>query len=230
MNKKRLLLLLAVISILFSLFSCSDNEDKDVPDREYNAAEVEQAAKILIEKSLSLNEILYGKGLEWEEGESNENYKKASSASLSHYGINTVDELKKKISEVFSSKYIESLNKSDVFSSVKDGDTIRFYTRYFDDEDENGKSCIFVYTNYDYELKNGYEYITEPKAIGADGDIVIVKATVRASIYGENGQIVKVRDFEHEIKMIEENGAWRLNSETYIVYDEYRDQYENMNK
>ncbi|MBO5009701.1 MAG: hypothetical protein J6D20_03250 [Clostridia bacterium] len=230
MNKKRVLLLLTAITLLFSLFSCTDDKDNSVKNREYNAAEVEQAAKVLIEKSLSLNEILYGKGLEWEEGDSKEIYKKASSDSLNHYGINTVSELKQKISEVFSTKYIELLNKSDVFSSVKDDDSVRFYTRYFDDEDESGNTCIFVYTEYDYVLKNSYEYITEPKAVRSEGDLVIVKATVRASIMGENGQISKVRDFEHEIKMIEENGAWRLDSETYIVYDEYRDKYENMNK
>lgn len=230
MNNKRVLLLLVAITLLFSLISCTDDGKDGNKNREYNSAEVEQAAKTLIEKSLSLNEILYGKGFEWEEGESNEIYKKASSDSLNYYGVNTVSELKQKISEVFSTKYIELLNKSDVFSSVKDDDAVRFYTRYFEDKDENGKNCIFVYTDYDYVLKNKYEYITEPKAVRSEGDLVIVKATVRASIIGENGQVTKVRDFEQEIKMIEENGAWRLNSETYIVYDEYRDQYENMNK
>ncbi len=239
MNKKRVLLIFTIITLLLSLFSCSGNEEEPtVTNRNYNKTEVEEAAKALIENSISLNEILYGKGLEWEEDGGVGIYKKATQNSLSHYDIKTVADLKEKLTDVFSSKYIDALNKSDVFSSVKDGETIKHYTRYYDhtekvgegDGEKTEETYLLVNTVYNYPLKNRYEYISEPVAKRAEGEYVIVVATVRATIIGDDGEVKKVRDFEHEIKLIEENGNWRLDSGTYIVYNEYTDIYEDMNK
>ena len=233
MNKKRVLILFAVLFLFCSLVSCSEKEkEPTVINREYNAQEVEDAAKELIEKSLPLNEILFGKGLEFDiEDEGKGIYKKATENSLEKYGISSVADIKEKISEVFSSKYIEKkLEGTDIFGSGTDGENIKFYARYFDEIDENGNTYVYVNSIYEYDLKNEYEYISEPRATGSIGDLVVVKATVRATMYSAEGEAPKTKDIDHEIRLIEENGKWLLYSSTYVVYNEYTDIYENMNK
>ena len=99
------------------------------------------------------------------------------------------------------------------------------YARYFEDEDEEGKTVIYVNKSYNFVLKNSYEYIGRVKAERSEGDFVIVSATVRAT---RDGGISK--DFKLEIKLIEESEGWRLASPTYKVYNEYTDIYEDMTK
>ena len=136
-----------------------------------------------------------------------------------------------KLAEVFSSKYIEKkLEGTDVFNSGTDGENIRFYARYYDGTDEDGSDHVYVNSIYEYDLKNKYEYISEPRAVGSIGDLVIVKATVRATMEKGDVESPKTKDIEHEIRLIEENGNWRLYTSTYVVYNEYTDIYENMNK
>lgn len=232
MNKRRVLLLFVVLSVLFTIFSCSKEEPSEVKNREYNAKEVEEAAKILIEKSLPYNEILYGKGLDFDsEDEGMGIYKKATEESLQKYGIKSVEDLKEKLSEIYSSKYIEKkLLSTDIFSSGSDGNNLKFYARYFDEVDEDGNTYVYVNSIYEYDLKNTYEYISEPRATSSIGDLVVIKATVRATMQQSNTEKPKTKDIEHEIRLIEENGKWLLYSSTYVVYDEYTDIYENMNK
>lgn len=226
MKNKRIISLFLVLVLALSFFGCKkENDEEQIKNREYDKAQVEEAAKILIEKSIAVNEILFGSGLKYDEDDSNSIYKKASASSLESYGVNTVEDIKALAAEVYSSGYMSTVNASDIFSSVSDGENIRFYTRYYNDEDGG----IYVNSTYDYVLKNKYEYISDPCAIGSIGDIVTVKVTVRATILGENGEEKKSRDFDHQIKMIEENGEWKLHSSSYIVYNEYTDIYEDMN-
>ncbi len=227
MKNKRIVSLFLIFILLLSFFGCKKEENEDkIKNRDYDKSQVEEAAKILIEKSVPVNELLFGKGLEYEEDNQNGIYKKAAASSLEKYGVNKVEDIKAMASEVYSSGYMSTVNSSDIFSSVSDGENIRFYTRYYNNE-EGG---IFVNSTYDYALENRYEYISEPSAIGSIGEVVVVKVTVRATIIGENGESVKSRDFDHQIKMIEEDGKWKLHSSSYIVYNEYTDIYEDMNK
>lgn len=230
MKVKSYFLLVLSLFTLFSLFGCTDESTPPTYNREFVASEVEAAAKILIERSIDFNEILYGKGIEYEDDHSNSIYKPAADAALQKYGIRSVEDLKFKLSEVFSSGYIDQINKSDIFNPVVDDGGVRRYTRYFDKTDEDGNTKLFVNAVYDYVLKNTYEYITDPKAVRSSGDVVIVKATVRATIKDEEGNVKKARDFDHEIKLVEESSGWRIHSSTYIVYNEYTDIYEEMTK
>ena len=228
--KSYFLLILSLFTLLLLIGCTAKQTPPPTYNREFVASEVEAAAKTLIERSLDFNEILYGKGIEYEADHSNSIYKPASDASLEKYSISTVEDLKSKLSEVFSSGYIDQVNKSDIFNPVVDDGGVRRYTRYFDKTQEGGETKLFVNAVYDYVLKNTYEYITEPKALRSSGDVVIVVATVRATIKDEEGKVKKTRDFDHEIKLVEEASGWRIHSSTYIVYNEYTDIYEEMTK
>ncbi len=217
---KKITAFLLVMLSLFSVTSCTKQEN----NRDYDPSEVEAAAEELINKSFILNEILYGKGIGFIPDDSSIIYKKADEKSLLEFGISSIDDLKNKISEVFSEKYIESIEKSDIFTALLDGEVTVSHTRYFEDGEGEDK-VFYVNSVYNYALKNPYEYISDVKAIRSEGEFVIVSAAVRAT--REDG---KVRDFDHEIRLIEEDAGWRLASQTYVVYNEYTDIYEDMNK
>ena len=224
--KNKIISLFLVFVSLILLCGCKKSEDpaNAVINREYDKAAVEAAAEALLSKSLSVNEILFGAGLDFEEEGGNGIYKKATAESLSKYGVNSVEDILSICAEVYSSGYMNTVKSSDIFKSVSDGSNIVFYTRYYNGEDGG----IFVNSVYEYALKNKYEYISRPEALRSEGDSVIVKVTVRATIIGESGETVKSRDFDHEIKMVEENGQWRLHSSSFIVYNEYTDIYDSI--
>ncbi len=216
----KILSAILLFSVCFSFISCNN----EVKNREYDKEEVETAAKSLIEKSLILNEILYGKGIGYIDDESSLIYKTADEKSLESFGVYSVEDIKNEISKVFSSKYIASIEKSDIFTPLVEDDVTIGYARYFEDE-KDGKITFYVNSSYNFALKNPYEYIGNIEAIRSEGEYVIVKAIVKAT--RKDG---KIREFEHEIKLIEESAGWRLATSTYVVYNEYTDIYEDMNK
>ena len=213
--------LFLLLVLLCSFVSCTEEEY----NREYNAKEVEDAAEALIKKSLVLNEILYGKGIGYIEDESTQIYKVADQKSLDKFGIVRLSDIEKMLREVFSKSYIETVYSSDIFTPLVEDEITKMYARYFDDEEKDGKYTIYVNKYYDFVLKNKYEYIGKVKAVRSEGDYVIVSSTVRAE---REGGISK--DFNLEIKLIEESEGWRLASPTYKVYNEYTDIYEDMTK
>ncbi len=216
----KLISTLLLLILCFSVFSCTE----EIKNREYNKEEVEAAAKSLIEKSIILNEILYGKGIGYIEDGNTVIYKKADNSSLESLGVSSLSEIRTKISDVFSSKYIESIEKSDIFTPLIEDDVTVGYARYFEDE-KDGEVTLYVNSSYRYALKNQYEYIGSISAVRSEGEFVIIKTTVKA-IRADG----KIREFPHEIKLIEESAGWRLASSTYVVYNEYTDMYEDMNK
>ena len=205
----------------FSLISCAEEEY----NREYNSAEVEAAAEELIERSLVLNDILYGKGIGYTEDESTSIYKVADKESLEKFEIEHISDIEPRLRAVFSKAYVDTVYSSDIFTPLVEDEITKSYARYFEDEDEEGKTVIYVNKSYNFVLKNSYEYIGRVKAERSEGDFVIVSATVRAT---RDGGISK--DFKLEIKLIEESEGWRLASPTYKVYNEYTDIYEDMTK
>ena len=213
--------LILSLVMTFSLFSYAEEEY----NREYNAAEVEAAAEDLIERSLVLNEILYGKGIGYIEDESTSIYKLADENSLKNFEIEHLSDIEPRLREVFSKAYVDTVYSSDIFTPLVEDEITKSYARYFEDEDKEGKSTIYVNKSYNFVLKNSYEHIGNIKAVRSEGDFVIVSATVRAT---RDGGISK--DFELEIKLIEESEGWRLASPTYKVYNEYTDIYEDMTK
>ena len=212
-----------VLSLIFicSLISCSEEKY----NREYDAEKVEAIANELIAKSIVLNDILYGKGIGYKEDDSTEIYKVADEKSLEKLGIEHLSDVEPRLRSVFSKAYVDTVYSSDIFTPLVEDDITKSYARYFEDEDKDGKTTIYVNKYYSFALKNKYEYIGDVKAVRSEGDYVIVSATVRAT---REGGISK--DFKLEIKLIEESEGWRLASPTYKVYNEYTDIYEDMNK
>ena len=80
MRSKIFLLLLTLALLIPSLTSCNEKNK----NREYVESEVVSAAKVLIEKSLILNEIYWGDGIRYEVPANEENVKGYLPADKEH--------------------------------------------------------------------------------------------------------------------------------------------------
>ena len=209
---------LLIISICTSMISCEKN-------RKYDTDEVIGAARILIEKSIPLNELLYGKGIAYTD-EGVGIYKRADKSSLDSFGISNLDQVKRMIKEIYSDSYSETIFNSDTFSSIKIDDVIKSYNRYYQEYDKDGNpTYIMVNSKYEYFLKGSYEYHESMEIIGVKGEVITVRTLV--TVTGENG---KVKNINLDIRLIEQENGWRLESPTYAVYNEYTDLYDELNK
>lgn len=206
--------ILLMIASMLSLCSC---------DREYDEAEILSAAAELVEKSYKLNELFYGKGLDYTT-EGIGIYKKATDESLGEYGISTVEDMKNMAREIFSDSYCEVIFASDVFSSVKLGDEIKNYTRYYQNSDSDGNPAgIMVKSNYDYPLIGEYVYHDDFRVVDVIEQVIVVRATVTARDDDGNETVVEV-----DISMIEEDDGWRLTTPTFVIYNGYSDLYDDL--
>ncbi|MBQ7387151.1 MAG: hypothetical protein IJW03_03180 [Clostridia bacterium] len=215
---KKIISVILAFVVLLSFVSC----DKD---REYDEAEVLSAASALIEKSHRLNELFYGKGLEFSD-EGVGKYKLATAESLEYYGISTIEDMKSLTREIFSESYSEIIFNSSVFSPVQIDDVIKSYARYSQSYDKEGNpNGIMVLSDYDYSLKGTYEYSSSMEVVDVEGEVIVVRTLVTAT--SEDG---KVKNINFDIRLFEESYGWRLVTPTYVVYNEYSDMYDNLKK
>ena len=218
---KKIITLILVFSLVLSLSlglsSC---------DREYDANEVSTAAKDLIEKSLLLNKIYWGEGIPYMQSVSASLYCEADFIALSGLGFYTVDELKKKTEEVFSKAYCEDIFETS-FSSIKDGEEIQFYARYYqkyEDEFQTIPICIMVYSRFENLLPDKVEYLYDTLTVThSEGDVVYVKVDAKVTKDEEHEQIK-----EMTIGLIEEENGWRIDTSTYLKYNDRQEEYEDL--
>ena len=213
MLKRVILLTLVVIIALFSLIGCEK-------DREYDEAEVLSAAKTLIEKSKTVNEIFYGKGIAYIDDKSyaNGNYYMADPLSTDSFGVNTVDDMKALVRECFSLDY-SNLVINTTLSSVSDDSGIQGLARYYQKVNslDDTPECIMVLKDPDrIMLKDDVTYHYDTlSVIGSEGQHVKVSISVTVTGDGDKTQNKVI-----EIKLIEEDGGWRIDSPTYARYTE----------
>ncbi len=218
---KKILILILVISLIFSLSigltSC---------DRDYDEAEVSSAAKSLIEKSIFLNKIYWGEGIPYIPSISASLYCEADFIALSGLGFYTVDELKKITEEVFSKAYCEDIFSTS-FSSIKDGEEIQFYARYYqkyEDEFQTVPICIMVYSKFENMLPDKVEYLYDTLTVThSKGDVVYVKVQAKVTRDEEHEQIK-----EMVIGLKEEENGWRIDTSTYLKYNDRQEEYEDL--
>ena len=219
---RRISAIILVVIMTLSLFSCKGEKEKD---REYDEAEVLSAVAKLIERSYAVNELLYGRGLEYTD-EGVGVYKMATEESLSDFGFSTISQMQDEIRAVYATSLAESMINSDVFSSIKVDDVIVGYTRYYQSTDEDGNpNGIMVKSDYDYPLKNSYTYSDSFEVSDVEGEVIVISALV--TVTREDG-VVKNENLK--IRIIEEKSGWRLLTPTYVVYNKYTEIYDNLNK
>jgi hypothetical protein len=221
MKNKAFLLIIVVIFGLFLCTSCSKN-------REYDETEVITAANDLIRKSEKLNDIYYGRGIDYIKDESmaNGTYYPAELTSIQKFGIETINDLKNLTVECFTKEYSDLIMRTKL-SSVSDDDGIQEYSRYYQKYNalDNSEECIMVRKDALVNLTDTVIYDYSSLHVSrVKKDEVFVK--ISATVITDDG---KTQVQEIEISLLEEESGWRINSPTYVRYFD-RQQYEDLQK
>ena len=213
---KVLLTILLSLATLLSLLSCEKEKN-----REYDETEVKTAAKNLIEASLFLNEVYYGKGIpiaEAAQSVTQGTYKEANGEYLARHGIVNLKALREMTAKVFSDAVCEQIN-STVFESVRDDGVVKSYVRYFEKTTTQGM-FIMVDTKAVVYFTGAREYLYDTlEVLGSEGERVKVSLTVR--VEDEEGIF---HEMPLTVALIEETDGWRLDGPTYMKYNEYTEQ------
>ena len=221
MKNKAFLLTIVVILNLFLCVSCSKN-------RKYDETEVITAATDLIKKSDKLNDIYYGRGIEYIKDESSGNgaYYPADYASLQKFGIETVNDIKNLTFECFTEEYSDLIIKTKL-SSVSDDEGIQEYSRYYQKYNalDESEECIMVNKNATVYLTDTVIYDYSSLHVSrVKKEEVFVK--ISATVITDDG---KTQVQEVEISLLEEESGWRINSPTYVRYFD-RQEYDDLQK
>ena len=209
---KKIISFCLLLAVCLSLFSCEKN-------REYDEGEVALAAAEIIPKTALLNEIYWGDGIPYVENLNTAvgYYYEASPTFLIENGIETIEDLKEMTRAVFSESY--STNVFDTkLTSVKDGDEIISYARYYQNySDAEGLTPdrIMVYSRAVSLLKDEVEYLPETvKVLYSEGERVFV--SINATVTRDG----KSQTREIKVALVEESSGWRVDTPTYISFDE----------
>lgn len=216
-----ILLTIVVIIGLILLISHPKN-------RKYDENEVITAATDLIKKSEKLNDIYYGRGIEYSKDESlaNGSYYPADYASANGFGIKTVNDIKNLTLECFTKEY-SALIINTKLSSVSDDDGIQGYARYYQKFNalDNSEECIMVHKDAVIYLTDTVIYDYSSLSVSrVKGEEVFVN--ISATVITEDG---KTQTQQIEFSLLEEENGWRINSPTYAKYFD-RQQYEDLQK
>ena len=210
---------LVIFSTVILLGSCGGSSNITLgngggskQDREYDEAEVLEAAEALIKKSELLNEIYWGYGIPYidDVSLSNGSYFPADDGYLAEIGISSLADLDAMTRSVFSD-YICQWIKNSVLSSGGSGSNM-YVSRYGESYDE--PKYILVNKYHEVLLKDTVEYDYDSlKVVGAKGDLVTV--SIKCKVTNEdNDTVIKTI----EVDLIEESDGWRLDTPTYVVY------------
>ena len=211
-------LMLALLTTLLALLSC---------DRSYDEEEVKAAAEELVLLSVPLNEIYYGKGIEYKSdlSTSDGNYFEASYTSLKKFGIETIDDLVNMTTRVYTSDYSNDIFETKI-GGVYSGEGSFELSRYYQKKDPlTGENiCIMVYSLAKVYLEDEVDYdFSAMTVLGSKGERVFVE--IPYTVKTKDG---KTQKNSIKIGLIEEECGWRLDSPTYAKYNEYLDYYNDL--
>lgn len=210
---------LVLIALIVWIVVANINKEDEVENREYDKAEVEAAASILLEESKLLNYIYWGEGIPYVDDKnlSSGSYYPADDAYLDSIGIKTIDELKTLTEKTYSDsmcKWIYSTVLSSVYSDSSVAGLAR-YEQVWGGKNNDEPEYIRVYSEANYWLVDEVEYHTSVEALRSEGEIVYVM--VLAKVTNPEGKVMNVN---LEIGLVEEEDGWRLNTPTYAKYYE----------
>ena len=211
---KRFLSLVLVLASIFTLFACEKEKN-----REYDRDVVLSEAKKLIREADTLNFIYYGEGIKYSEKEEDSNgaYYKADFNHLCELGFKTIDELKEKTYATYTKAYSEIIISTKL-ASVVDTDGIQGYARYYQsylDKEKKNPDSIMVYSKAVALLTDEVEYLYDTLDVSeVRGEVIYITLNVNV----KRGD--KTQSRVMKISLIEEESGFRLDSPTYIVFDE----------
>ncbi len=207
---KTIVCILLVFSLLFCLCSCNKN-------RKYDEQEVKTAAEALLRKSIQLNTIYYGHGINYISDRVGEGtYCEADPIHLSSLGFTTLEGLREKTLEVFTDSYSDLIFRTKLEPIMVDGQVIelsRYYQQY---KNIQGTipDCIMVNKEmkviFDDRMTFDYESL---RVIGSEGDFV--KLEIEVTVKNENGDS---KTLTLPVTLLEESDGWRIDNPVFANY------------
>ena len=204
-TKRIIVLLLSLLLVAVGFSSCGDK---------YSDGELIEAAKPLVEKSVTINDIFYGDGIPYAIGnigngaQSTGNYAPADPLYLDKIGVKSIEDLNKLTSEVYSTGVCRVIFSTKL-SSVSDGSSIAGYAEYVE---LPAGFCVYT-KRTDYIGAKTTFHTDTLSVVSAKKD----KATLKMNVTLVKGE--KFQEREKEFSMIKEDGEWKLDSMTYIAWD-----------
>lgn len=221
--KKIALIVAALLLIAFIawIIIASLNKEDKVKNREYDKAEVEAAAVVLLENSKILNEIYWGEGIPYVDDKSlsSGSYYPADQNYLDSIGIETIEDLKRLTEKTYSDGMCDQIYKT-ILSSVYSDTGIVGLARYeqvYTGKNNDVPDYIRVYTEAKCWFEDTVDYHPEVEALRSEGDVVYVMVLVTVTSHEDPE---KVMNINLEIGLVEEEDGWRLDSPTYAKYYE----------
>ena len=206
---RRIITLILLLCISFTLVGCSNIK--------YDENEVKTEAAKLISKSSVLDQLFWGKGIEYipDLNYANGSYYMANPLSLLTYGVETVSDIEALASEVFSTRYAKSSLQS-VFGS-KDNENfvyvlVRYYQKYSDAE-KKYPECIMVNSKYEPILTDEIEYLYDTiKVLNSDKERIYITIDVNV----KRGD--KTQNKTIDVALVIEDGKYKIDTPTYTAY------------
>ena len=218
-------LMLAITVPVLNFTSC----EKEIPDREYNEAEVISAASNLLDKTEMLNVVIFGKGIGTGGSTSNQQgaYREADFLHLQKLGFSTISELEAKIRETYTVSHADYIMSTVLSPIMIDGVMVsnaRYYQKYEDEINKTNPICIMVHSEYEYVFTDSiaYDYSTL-KVKDVEGNTLIISVMATVTDGDGNSQTTEL-----VFELIEEANGWRINTNTFRNYNKYLDEYEDL--
>lgn len=213
MKKVISLILIITLTILtLSLTSCN---------RKYDENEILTVSEALIKKSEKLNELYFGKGLDYVDDESTASgsYYRASDESLDYYGIESIEDLRVLTLSVYTREYAGILFETRLGNFESDSEIS--YTRYYQAYGIDGEPTYLMVYIYFYRLmRSSIEFKYETlRVVGSKGDTVYVE--IEVLVTNEDGDKTQTQTLT--VPLIEESDGWKLDDCTFVNYSEYLD-------
>ena len=167
-------------------------------------------AKLLLEKSKTVNEICYGKGLAFMEegGHSLSGYLEVTKEDRERYAVSSVEDIKALVREVYSFATCEQVDAT-IFAPIYTETGYVSYRRYFDTTTEDGVSHLMVKKEYEPFVVGEVRYdnirISSHKRN---------RAEILADITVTEGERTRT-DKDVSFAMRREEGVWKFDALTY---------------
>lgn len=205
-----LTVILSVAVLLLSFTACGEEHSE-----EERAALVARAAELLPE-AVRLDDLLYVTGVPLKAGESTTTgYAYADMEALAALGFSSVADIRAKMREIWTERYVSSVERSAIFSSVAAEGQMASYAYVTDVYDKGTDTYlgVRVRTPRDEVLHmdaSDYDLSTITYVSGLKKSVTL-SVTVRVT--NADGE---VQEKQREIRLaLSEDGVWRLDSGTY---------------
>ncbi|MBR2339257.1 MAG: hypothetical protein IKA74_00305 [Clostridia bacterium] len=210
---KRIISIILIAVLLSALVSCSQTTESD--------SEIAEITEALVKKSIILNKIYWGEGIDIIEGgetTSDGKYVIADMSSLSEYEISDINTLKSYTRSVYTENECDSIFKNYLaHSAYTDSFGGYMYTEILNRYISDGEGRIFVYTGLEDLIKDSVvEYdFSSIRVVKRERKTVHVEISVTVKSSGDTQGYADVLPLE----IRKENQEYRLNTPTYCVYD-----------